>query len=177
MRNFIFGVIITILVIFVGGYLFMKMGFVDFSADQQPSSTERHFAMAAVDASTDRHASNQKNPLQPTEENIVAGTIPYRNHCAGCHGTPSNPDSQFGRSFNPPVPQFFKEGSDMADNQTFYIIQHGIRWTGMPSWNKTLSENQTWQIITFLSHLEKLPPAAQKELAPLESPAANSGSS
>ena len=54
----------------------------------------------------------------------------------------------------------------MADNQTFYIIQHGIRWSGMPAWSKTLSENQTWQIVTFLSHLEKLPPAAQKELAP-----------
>jgi mono/diheme cytochrome c family protein len=172
MRNFILGIIVTILAIFAGGYFFMKMGFVDFSADQQPSSTERHFAMAAVDASTDRHASDQKNPLQPTEENIVAGSILYRNHCAGCHGTPSNPDGRFGHSFNPPVPQFFKEGADMADNQNFYIIQHGIRWTGMPAWKNTLSENETWQIIAFLSHLEKLPPAAQKELAPLESPAA-----
>jgi len=128
-------------------------------------------AMAAVDASTDRHAGDHKNPLQPTDENVVAGTVLYRNHCAGCHGTPSNPDSQFGHSFNPPVPQFFKEGSDMADNQSFYIIQHGIRWSGMPAWNKTLNENQTWEIVTFLSHLEKLPPAAQKELAPAESPA------
>ena len=59
----------------------------------------------------------------------------------------------------------------MADNQSFYIIQHGIRWSGMPAWNKTLSENQTWQIVTFLSRLEKLPPAAQKELAPLDTSA------
>jgi mono/diheme cytochrome c family protein len=171
MRNFLLGVVVTILVIFIGGYLYIKQGYVDFAADQKPSHTETHLAMAAVDASTDRHASSQKNPLQPTDENVVAGTILYRNHCAGCHGTPSNPDSQFGHSFYPPVPQFFKEGSDMPDNQSFYIIQHGIRWSGMPSWSKTLSENQTWQIVTFLSHLEKLPPAAQKELAPIESSA------
>jgi mono/diheme cytochrome c family protein len=169
MREFLLGVIVTILVICIGGYLCLKLGFVDFSADTNPSPTERHLAMSAVDASTDRHAGNQKNPLQPSDENVIAGTVLYRNHCAGCHGTPSNPDSQFGRSFNPPVPQFFKEGSDMADNQSFYIIQHGIRWSGMPAWSKTLSENQTWQIITFLSHLEKLPPAAQKELAPIDS--------
>jgi thiosulfate dehydrogenase len=170
MRGFLLGVIVTILCIVLGGYFFMKQGYVDFSADQPPSSTERHFAMAAVDASTDRHAGNQKNPLQPTDDTLVAGSILYRDHCAGCHGTPSNPDSQFGHSFNPPVPQFFKEGSDMADNQSFYIIEHGIRWTGMPSWNKTLSGNQIWQIVTFLNHIGKLPSAAEKELAPVQSP-------
>jgi hypothetical protein len=56
MRGFLLGVIVTILCIVLGGYFFMKQGYVDFSADQPPSSTERHFAMAAVDASTDRHA-------------------------------------------------------------------------------------------------------------------------
>ena len=69
MRGFFLGVIFTILVIVVGGYLYLKQGYVDFSADQQPSRVGNHFAMAAVDASTDRHASDQKNPLQPTDEN------------------------------------------------------------------------------------------------------------
>ena len=171
MRSFLLGVIVTILCIVLGGYFVMKQGYVDFSADQRPSSTETHFAMAAVDASTDRHAGNQKNPLQSSEETLVGGSILYRDHCAGCHGTPSNPDSQFGHSFNPPVPQFFKEGSDMADNQSFYIIQHGVRWSGMPSWNRTLSENEIWQIVAFLGHIGKLPPAAEKVLAPIQSSA------
>src|SRR5271163_3374414 len=168
MRGFISGLIVAILIIFVGGYLYLKQGYFDFSADRQPSPTEKHLAMAAVDASTDRHASDQKNPLQPTEENLVGGAILYRDHCAGCHGTPSNPDSEFSRAFNPPVPQFFKEGSDMADNQAFYIIQHGIRWTGMPAWNKTLNENQIWQTVTFLSAVQKLPLAALKVLEPIQ---------
>ena len=128
--------------------------------------------MAAVDASTDRHAPDQKNPLPADEELSSRALSSIVNHCAGCHGTPANPDSQFGRSFNPPVPQFFKEGSDMADNQNFYIIQHGIRWTGMPAWNKTLNETQIWQLVTFLSHIEKFPPAALKELEQPEFPAA-----
>ena len=29
----------------------------------------------------------------------------------------------------------------MPENQNFYIIQHGIRWTGMPAWNKTLNDD------------------------------------
>jgi len=50
MRNFLSGVVVTVLIIIIGGYLYAKQGYVDFSADQKPSSAETHFAMAAVDA-------------------------------------------------------------------------------------------------------------------------------
>jgi thiosulfate dehydrogenase len=166
MRGFLFGILFTLLVIFVGGYFLLHGGYVNFSADQPPSRVERHMAMAAVDAATERNAPDSKNPIPASEENLTAGTKLYVDHCAGCHGVPSNPDGQFGKSFNPPVPAFFKEAPDMPENQNFYIIQHGIRWTGMPSWSKTLNETQTWQLVTFLSNIQKLPPAALREFEP-----------
>jgi mono/diheme cytochrome c family protein len=166
MKNFILGFIVALL--FAGGglYFYVKNGYLSFDADQKPSEFEEHTAMAAVDAATDRRAGDVKNPLPSNEETMVAGAKLYVNHCAGCHGVPSNPDSQFAHSFNPEVPSFFKDAPDMAEHQNFYIIKHGIRWTGMPAWDKTLDDTQTWQIVTFLSNIEKLPPAAQKELAP-----------
>jgi mono/diheme cytochrome c family protein len=45
----------------------------------------------------------------------------------------------------------------MPENQNFYIIQHGIRLSGMPAWKAALSEQETWQVTTFLSHMDKLP--------------------
>jgi thiosulfate dehydrogenase len=173
MKNFILGFIVSIVVVGAGLYMYVKKGYLSFDADQEPTSFEEHTAMAAVDAATDKRAPDVKNPVQATEENLVAGATLYVNNCAGCHGTPSNPDSTFGHSFNPAVPAFFKDAPDMAENQNFYIIQHGIRWTGMPAWNKTLNETQTWQIVTFLSNIEKLPPAATKVLEPIPAPAAN----
>jgi mono/diheme cytochrome c family protein len=171
MRGFLFGILFTLIVVFVGGYYLLHAGYVDFSADQPPSVAERHMAMAAVDASTDRHAPDLKNPVQANEENLIAGTRLYVDHCAGCHGVPSNPDSQFGKSFYPPVPAFFKDAPDMAENQNFYIIQHGIRWSGMPAWSNTLNDTQSWQLVTFLSNMQKLPPAALKEFEAPVSPA------
>jgi len=162
MRNFLLGIIFTLLVL-VGGAVWMaKTGRINFDADSQSSDFERRFAMSAVDAATDRRAPDVKNPVTATEDNITAGAHLYLDHCAGCHGIPSNPDSQFGRSFNPPIPQFFKDAPDMPDNQNFYIIQHGTRWSGMPAWNKTLNDTQIWEIVTFMSNVEKLPPAAKK---------------
>jgi mono/diheme cytochrome c family protein len=164
MRAFLLGIIATIVALFVVGLIVVKTGRIDFSADQIPSDTEKHFAMSAVDASTDRHALDVKNPLPANEATLVSGADLYMNHCAGCHGLPSNRDSVFANSFNPPVPVFFKDAPDMPENQNFYIIQHGIRWTGMPAWNKTLSDTQIWQLVTLLSNIEKLPPAAAKKL-------------
>jgi mono/diheme cytochrome c family protein len=163
MRGFFTGILLTLLVMGALGFLAVKKGYMDFNADQEPGFLERKFAMEAVDSSTDRHAPDVKNPMVANDENLAAGAKLYIAHCAGCHGVPSNPDSQFGRSFYPTVPAFFKDFPDMADNQNFYIIQHGIRWTGMPGWNKTLSETQMWQLVTFLGNMEKLPPAAKKE--------------
>jgi thiosulfate dehydrogenase len=164
MRNFLLGIVITLLVLIGGAFWMAKTGRVGFEADQQSSEFERRLAVGALDAATDRRAPEVKNPVPATEENIVAGAQLYLNHCAGCHGIPANPDSQLGRSFNPPVPQFFKDAPDMPDNQDFYVIDHGIRWTGMPAWNKTLNENQIWQLVTFLSNIERLSPAAKKVL-------------
>lgn len=172
MKNFLFGIIFTVIAILVGGYWCMKKGYVDFGADQQPSFLERHFAMEAVDASTDRHAPDVKNPVAATEDNLVAGAQLYLNHCAGCHGVPSNRESQFSKSFYPTAPGFFKDMPDMAENQNFYIIEHGIRWTGMPAWNQTLSDGQVWQVVTFLSNMEKLPPKALNVFEPAASGAA-----
>jgi thiosulfate dehydrogenase len=161
MRGFMLGILFTLLVLIAGGWWYSRSGRVNFDADQRPPWLERHFAMGAMDASIERRAPDVKNPLPATDENIVAGAHIYANSCAGCHGDLSNPNSQFGASFYPPVPQFFKEAPDMPDRQNFYIVQHGVRWTGMPAWNKTLSDQQMWQVVTFLANIEKLPPAAK----------------
>jgi len=174
MRSFFFGVILTILALVLGGYFWLEKGYMSIEADKQPSAFERKIAMGAVDASLDRHAPEQKNPVQPTEENLVKGAKIFADNCAGCHGLPSNPDSQFGKSFYPPVPQFFKDAPDMPEHQNFYVIKHGTRWTGMPAWNGILNDNQIWTVAAFLSKIEKLPPAAQKALEPAPPAAASS---
>jgi mono/diheme cytochrome c family protein len=52
--------------------------------------------------------------------------------------------------------------ADMPENQNFYILQHGIRWTAMPGWKNVLTEQQLWQLVTFLGHMRDLPPAAKQ---------------
>lgn len=54
-----------------------------------------------------------------------------------------------------------EEKPDMTENQNFYIIEHGVHWTGMPAWGNTLSDEEIWKLVTFLSQMGKLPPSAE----------------
>jgi mono/diheme cytochrome c family protein len=146
--------------------IWLSLGYVDLGADQPPSHAESRLAMEAVDAWATRGSRGERNPVAPTEGNITAGATLYLNHCAGCHGVPSNPESQFQRSFYPPAPGFFREMPDTNGPQTFYAIKRGIRWTGMPAWSRTLTDEQIWQIVVFFDNAHKLPPAALKLFEP-----------
>ncbi len=176
MRKFFLGVIVTLAVLGGGAYLYLRMGYLDLRADLQPSAFEKRNAMAFMDASTDRHAPDQKNPVEPTEANLIEGVKLYKTYCAACHGAPDHPEKKFGHPFYPPAPQFMEEAPDMPENQNFYIIQHGVRWTGMPAWKNTLSNEEIWKLVAFLSHMDKLPPAVEEEWKkPLPSGSASIG--
>ena len=176
MKGFLFG-IATMIVILALGLLFALLGFVSMRADNPPSKMETTLAMRVMDASLARAAPKLTNPVAADETNLVAGARLYREHCTLCHGDPAHPKSPLADSLNPLAPQFTDDMADMPENQNFYIIEHGIRWTAMPGWKNVLSEQQTWQLVTLLSHMHDLPPGAKQvfaEAAPRTGPSSAS---
>src|SRR6266404_1859379 len=176
MKGFIFG-ILTVILILALGLAFVLMGFVSMRADNPPSKMETALAGRAMDASVARAAPKLANPVTADNTNLVAGARLYSDHCTLCHGDPAHPKSPLADSLNPPAPQFTNDMADMPENENFYILQHGIRWTAMPGWKNVLSDQQTWQLVTFLSHMHDLPPAAKQvfaEAAPRTPPSSNS---
>src|SRR6202795_1626452 len=164
MKGLILGMIATMLVLGVG-LLFALLGFVSMRADSSPSKLETAIAGHAMDASVARAAPKLPNPVTADEANLTAGARLYRDHCTLCHGDPAHPKSPLADSLNPPAPQFTNDMADMPENQNFYIIQPGICCTAMPGWKNVLSEQQSWQLVTLLSHMRDLPPAAKQVFA------------
>lgn len=158
MIRFLIGFLTAVVLVLLALFCYVRFGFVDPRADAEPGSLETKIAMPALDASVDRRAPKMNNPIQPTQENLLAGMKIYQASCAGCHGDISRPHSAFGDSFYPRAPQFAEDAPDMPENQNFYIIEHGVRLSGMPGWKTILSQSDVWQVTTFLSHMDKLPP-------------------
>jgi len=161
MRNFILGVIVTLAVLILGGMGAALLGFFPTTANAAPPRFERHLAMSAVDASTDKHAAHISSPVLPSAENLIDGMKIYTMNCAGCHGALDKKAAVFGASFYPPVPQLILDPPDDPDWFSYYLIRNGIRYTGMPAWDKTLSDQDIWKVTIFLSHIQKLPAPAQ----------------
>lgn len=161
MKGFIWGVFLTI---FAGGCaaLFVALtGRVSMRADVPPTQIETEIAGRAMDASVARNAPKLTNPLKADEATLVAGATLYRDHCAACHGDPVHPESPLSKTLNPPAPQFMSDSADMPEHHNFYIVQHGIRWTAMPGWKNAMSDQQIWQVVTFLAHMDSLPATAK----------------
>ena len=158
MVKFFIGFLTAAVLISLALFCYVRFGFVDPRADVEPSSLEMKIAMPALDASVDRRVPDVKNPIQPTDENLLSGMRIYQTTCAGCHGDIAHSHAPFGDSFYPRAPQFVEDAPVMTENQNFYIIQHGVRLSGMPAWKTNLNESQIWQVTTFLSSMKKLPP-------------------
>jgi mono/diheme cytochrome c family protein len=161
MGKFVLGIIITLVVIVLAALGFATLGFLPTRANVEPPHWERHFAMGAVDASMERHAPRVTNPLTPTDENLEDGMKLYTMNCALCHGGLDRKPSTLANSFYPPPPNLISDPPDDPEWHTFYTIRTGIRYTGMPAWDKTLSEQDMWKITMLLSHMDKLPPTVQ----------------
>jgi mono/diheme cytochrome c family protein len=162
MGKLFLGVVITIAVVILAGLGFAMLGFLPTAANVPPPHFEAHLAMSAVDASMDRHAPRIPNPLTPTDQNLEEGMKLYTMNCALCHGSLDRKPATLANSFYPPPPNLVSDPPEDPDWRIFYTIRTGIRYTGMPAWDKTLEDQDMWKVTMFLSHMDKLPPAVQE---------------
>jgi thiosulfate dehydrogenase len=158
MLKFLLGFVVAVVVVLTAGFCYVRFGYVDPRADLPVGALESKVAMPSLDAAVEKRAPKTYNPLQPTEPNLLAGMMTYQSNCASCHGDVQHSHAQLADALYPRAPQFIEDAPDMPENQNFYIIQHGIRLSGMPAWKQALSEQEMWQVTTFLSHMDKLPP-------------------
>ena len=163
LRAFVLGVVLTILAALGGGYAVLRAGLIPANADAHPGPLETWAAHTSLDATLASEAPKGPNPVALTDANLIAGIDLYSQHCAICHGT-ANGDasaSPIAKGEYPAPPQLATDGVENdPEGYSFWIIAHGIRWTGMPSWRGTLNDEQIWTLALFLNHMDKLPPAA-----------------
>ena len=162
MRFFIVGIIATIFIAFVIGLVIAEFGLMPTNADATPPAFETKIASNALDASMERHAPRVTNPVPVTDENLIAGIKIYSMNCAVCHGDLDYKPSALEHSLYPPPPQLVLDPMDDPEWHIHYAISTGVRYTGMPAWNKALSDQDIWKVTAFLSRVDKLPPAVQE---------------
>jgi mono/diheme cytochrome c family protein len=163
MKGIVAGVVLTLVAQLLGAYVLVVTGRLPANADAKPPRLERWAAHKSLDATLARESEAFKNPLPADDATMTAGAKLYAAHCAVCHGASDGETSMIARGLYQHPPQFARHAvSDDEEGETYWMIFHGARLTGMPSYRATLSETQMWQITTFLKHMDKLAPGAEK---------------
>ncbi|MCR6502002.1 c-type cytochrome [Shinella sp. CPCC 101442] len=85
--------------------------------------------------------------------------------CAICHGSPagSRPDSV--AKMLPPPPDLKDKIAAWSDAELFQIVQHGVRYTGMPAWPVAGREDEAWAMVAFLRRYPELDANGYRDLA------------
>ena len=161
MRGFVFGVVITLLVITGGVFAVSQFGLYPIGADNPPGSIERAIAGRAMDRYAEKHKPAGDNPVQVGSDSLIAGATEYEEHCAFCHGGAKARISPMQDKLNPPAPQLINRIPHDDDAWLFWVTKHGVRMTGMPAWDGILADDEMWKIIAFIKHSDKLPPEVQ----------------
>jgi len=161
MRNFLLGVVVTVVLAIIAVAGIVLLGLVPTQADRAPAEWEMHLAHTALDHAIDRNAPRVNSPISPTDANLIDGMKTYVMSCAECHGGLDRKPSPMAHSFYPPAPSLIVHPLDDPEWQVFYTIRTGIRNTAMPSWGKTMSEQDMWKVAAFITRVDKLPPAVQ----------------
>ncbi len=103
----------------------------------------------------------QKSPLPYTHENWEDGKEAFSHYCVACHGMDGqNTGVPFIDHVSPPIPSLASEDvQSYTDGQLKWILDNGIRPSGMPGSKGILSDDELWSIVVFLRHL---PPAGSQ---------------
>lgn len=165
-KGFVLGVVAAAVVGAGIGYALVTTGSIPAAArNGTPLPLEHWAARTALRATLANDAPKGPNPVALNDANLIAGIGLYGQHCAICHGTAQGKaaPSPIAKGEYPAPPQLASDGvEDDPEGWTFWKIDNGIRWTGMPSWHGTLTPQQMWTLALFLKHMDKLPPAAQQ---------------
>ncbi|WP_353068654.1 cytochrome P460 family protein [Tunturibacter empetritectus] len=126
------------------------------AAGKTPSQGETSLANAAKDVTIPLAAGKRNNPLPETDEVVSQGQEVFLGSCAQCHGADARGDGNLGRNMTPPAMDLSSAHvQHWNDAELFWIIQNGVRLTGMPAWKSSISDNDTWKLARFIHKLPR----------------------
>jgi thiosulfate dehydrogenase len=165
MGKFLIGGVLGLIVIPACVYWYFSSGKAPVATASAPMPLEATFARMALHARMDKEVPKTV-PIQADEAALVAGAQVYKDHCAVCHGVPGQPQTAISRGMFPKPPKLM-EGMGVTDDppgETYWKVSGGIRMTGMPGFEASLSTTQMWQVSLLCAQADKLPQAAKDVL-------------
>lgn len=140
------------------------------SARAEPGAAEARIARAVRRLAIRREVRERQNPVPRSDETLAEGRAHFADHCASCHANNGNGDTEMGRNLFPKAPDMRLAATQgLTDGELFWIIENGIRFTGMPGWSTGTQEGEeaSWHLVHVIRRLPDITEAEIEEMEAL----------
>jgi mono/diheme cytochrome c family protein len=141
------------------------------SSRATPSKLEAAIARNVRGLAIPSGARSAPNPVIASDEDLRAARLHFADHCATCHDNDGSGQTLFGKGLYPHPPDLrLQETQNLADGELFWIIENGVRFTGMPAFANPEEHGdhsgtlESWKLVHFIRHLPHLTAAERAEM-------------
>ena len=154
------GFVLAIVVIALVVVVYFHWGSPPVATADKPFPFEKQVVKVPLNARIDREMKTA--PFGISEDVYEGGAKVYMADCAACHGVPGH-DVPFAKTMYPSAPQLWKKHakgnvvgvSDDEPGETYWKVANGIRLTGMPAFDKVLTDTEMWQVTLLLKNADQ----------------------
>jgi cytochrome c553 len=154
----------------VGGMLAVVSGLIPIKASSghwRITAWILHFTMRRSVAT---HTLGLQVPGLDDPRLVLQGAGHYETGCRPCHGSPDLPQPRIPQHMTPHPPYLPPRISTWQPDELFYIVKHGVKFTGMPAWPSQQRDDEVWAMVAFLLILPDLSTEAYRRLVYGENP-------
>jgi cytochrome c553 len=163
------GVVVTLLGIAVvgglAGALVFVSGIIPIKASSRHWPITQWILKTGMERSVATHGVGIEAPPLNDPDLILKGAGHYEIGCRPCHGSPGLPQPLIAHMMTPLPPYLPPRIGKWEPEELFYIVKHGVKFTGMPAWPSLQRDDEVWAMVAFLQKLPELDEAAYRGLA------------
>ncbi|HEX9457265.1 MAG TPA: cytochrome c [Candidatus Acidoferrum sp.] len=139
------------------------------SARATPTRLEAVLARNARHLAIPSNARLAQNPVLESPEDLREARLHFADHCAICHANDGSGHSDIGDGLYPKPPDLrLAQTQNLSDGELFWIIENGVRFTGMPAFSTNGGNHgggqDSWKLVHFIRHLPHLTAAERLEM-------------
>ena len=156
---------VLIVVAIGGGFLFAWSGLYNVGASRGHFAITEWVLAFVMENSVETRAPLVEDPPALDNPDLIRlGAAHFQIECASCHGAPGVAPNPVMQVALPPAPDLLAVDREWSDKQLFWIVQHGIKYTGMPAWPTLQRDDEVWAVVAFLKQLGGLDAVSYRNL-------------
>lgn len=147
---------VLLVVLAVGGFLVAASGLIPIKASSGHWPITAWLLHFSMQRSVATHTLGLQAPALDDPDLVLRGAGHYETGCRPCHGSPDFQKPRIVQYMTPHPPYLPPVIPTWDSEELFYIVKHGVKFTGMPAWPTQQRNDEVWDMVAFLRLLPAL---------------------